>query len=136
MEEFCPVLLFFQNTVTAIDADLTACMDGILSFPELDEPGSSGVVEVDRKGIKDHVKTGGGAVIKGSIAEPFLPCIQRGGEEILRLVIGVAEGKDQIFDQSVFLLSGHIADLLNGIFTPEQAEQDAKDAEEQNHSDI
>ena len=64
------------DTVGAVNADLTSCIDSVLALPAFNEPGSAPVIEIDGQTVEDHIEMGSRPVKKGAVAEIPLPGIQ------------------------------------------------------------
>ena len=112
-----------QQPVGMIDTDLRAGVDAVLAFPEFDQPCSAPVIEVDRKGIEDHLEPGSHIVVEPGIAGGLLPGIQSGGEETAAAVVSIAEGRRQFIQKRTFLTFIHAFDFADDLFSAEMAEK-------------
>ena len=50
------ILLRREDAFGPVDADLRACGDAILPFPEFNHPGPSVVTEIDGLAVENHLK--------------------------------------------------------------------------------
>lgn len=125
--KMCGVVFFFvQDPVRVVDAHFSAGIDAILAFPEFDEPGASLIVEINRKGVKDHVKTERCLVEQGSVPRLALPGIVEGGYDILFWLINVSKRCKDRIQETAFLFEGEGADLLYGRIPAPDSEEKAE----------
>lgn len=109
--------------IGVVYADFCTGIDAILTFPELDQPGSAAVIKVDRKRIEDHLETGRHIVVDPSIAGGFLPRIQCGRKETAAAVVGVAEWRCQFLQKRAFLTFVHTLNFTDDLFSAVMTEQ-------------
>ena len=114
-----------------IDTDLRAGVDAVLAFPEFDQPCFSMIVEVDRKGVEDHLETGSHIVIEPCVAGGFLPRVKGGREETAAAVESIAEGRRQVLQKRTFLTFIHAFDFTDDLFSAEMAEEHARKGKQQ-----
>ena len=112
-----------QQPVGMIGTDFRSGVDAVLAFPEFDQPCSAPVIEVDRKGIEDHLEPGSHIVVEPGIAGGLLPGIQSGGEETAAAVVSIAEGRRQFLQKRTFLTFIHAFDFADDLFSAEMAEK-------------
>lgn len=121
--------LILKNPVCIINADFTAGIDAVLTFPKLNQSGLSLIVKIYRKAVKDHVETKGCLVIEGAIPESSLPGVYPGGEEILGRNVRIAERSNELIQQITFFEHAHGTDLFDDSFSAPKidAEEEKKE---------
>ena len=105
--------LFGEQVVGIVDTDFSPCIDSVLSFPKFNQPGSVLIRKINRKVIEHHVEKRSRTVKQPHVSGFSLPGIVSGGNDVLRLVITVAEGLYESVKQFAFFYRGHGADLFN-----------------------
>ena len=123
--------LILKNPVCIINADFTAGIDAVLTFPKLNQPGLSLIVKIYRKAVKDHVETKGCLVIEGAIPESSLPGVYPGGEEILGRNVRIAERSNELIQQISFFEHAHGTDLFDDSFSAPKIEAEEEKKKEQ-----
>lgn len=110
------VVLFGDDCVCMVYADLCTGVDAVLAFPEFDQPGPAAVIKVNRKCIKDHLEPGCHIVIEPGVSGLLLPGIYGGREDAAVAVEAVAERIDQFVYKSALGTAVHGVDLADDLF--------------------
>ena len=121
-----PVLRLGQQPVAVVNADLSACIDAVLPFPEFNQPCPVPIIKIHRKGIEHHLEPGSQVVVGPGIAGILLPGIHRGGKEPAAAVIHIAEGLRQLLHQGAFFALFHIPDSADNFLPAEMTEYHAE----------
>lgn len=124
--------------IGVVYADFCTGIDAILTFPELDQPGSAAVIKVDRKRIEDHLETGRHIVIEPRVAGGLLPGVYGGGKETAAAVIDIAERSRQFLQHGTFLTFIHTFDPADDLFSAEMTEDhaDKRDQKQDKKSNV
>lgn len=109
-----------NDSVGIVDTYLRACVDAVLAFPEFDQPGSAAIIEIDGKGVEDHMQGKGSLIEKRGVACLALPGVVAGGDYILSAAVVIAEGSEQFLQKLTLFLAVHAADFLDGTASANQ----------------
>lgn len=110
------VVCLRNDGVSMIYADFRTGIDTVLSFPEFYQPGSAAIIEINRKGVKNHLKTRRHIVIEPGVPGLFLPSVCCGGKDAAVAVEAVAERVYQFFEEGTFGTAVHGTDFTDDFF--------------------
>ena len=116
--------------IGVVYADFCTGIDAILTFPELDQPGSAAVIKVDRKRIEDHLETGRHIVIEPRVSGLLLPGVYCGGEDAAVTVETIAEGIYQFLYKGTFGTAVHSLNLTDDFLPAAMKKDTAKKGHE------
>lgn len=125
-----------------IDTDLTACINAILTFPELDHPCLALIIKINRLTVEDHIKICRRLIKEPAVSKLPLPGICGGSDDILPLTIRKAERTEQIIQEIYFFTKFHATDFADDAFFPsivynkKNNADTKKDSEKQIHKKI
>lgn len=125
------IFAFGNHGVGVVYADLCPGIDTVLPFPEFDQPSSALIVEIDGKGIKNHMKTRCHIVVEPGISGMSLRCVHRGGKEAAVTEKTVAERGYQLVQKGIFGAVVHRIDPADDFFPAALKEDTAEKSEEQ-----
>ena len=107
------VFIFFQYPVGIIQADFGTGIDTVLSFPEFQKPGASGIVKVNGKTVEDHMKRDSGSVKQCGVTNIALPGITAVGNDILGSIVQITKRSHDGIEKFTLLGMCQGTDLLN-----------------------
>ncbi len=125
------IFVFGNYGVGVVYADFRSGIDTVLPFPEFDQPGSVLIVEIDGKGVKNHVETGCHVVVEPGISRLPLRRVHRGGKEAAVTVKIVAERVCQFVQNGTFGAVVHRVDLTDDSFSAALKKDTAEKGEKQ-----
>ena len=89
------------------------------------------VIEINRKGVKDHLETGRHIVIEPGVTGILLPCIDGRRKITAATVIKVTKGFRQLLQQRTFLSLIHARNLADYFFSAEMSKEHADQSKHQ-----
>ena len=124
------VVLFRNDRICMIDTNLRTGIDTILAFPDFNQPGSAAIIEIDRKRVKDHLKTGRHIVIKPGVPCLFLPGVCCGREDAAVTMKTIAEWIHQFIYKRTFGTTVHTVDFTDDFLSTAVKEDTAQKGHE------
>ena len=126
-----PIFRLRQQSVGVIDTDFGTGIDAVLAFPELNQPCSAAIIEVDRKRVEYHLESGRHIIVEPGIPRGFLPGINGRRKEAAAAMIHITEGFRQFLQQGTFPALIHTLNSADNLLSAKVPKKHAQKGKQQ-----
>ena len=124
------IIRFGDNAVRVVYADFRPGIDAVLPFPKFNQPCASLIIEIDGKGIEDHLETGRHIIVEPGVSGMPLRGIRCGRKETAVAVKTVTEGINQFVYERTFCAAVHTVYFADNFFPAAMKEDTAEKGNE------